>query len=933
MNKVLLITYTLALMIRIAIAIPFLHDWDGFVFSESAKNLLQGETPYQTVVKNSPEIYPDSDRPMTQQWYAYPPLPLLMFTVPVVIAQLAGSASSPEIVSLLIKIPFILGDLVAARLVYLYLRNKGSTKASLAEKLILFNPLIIWVSSAWGMFDIWIFNFIVLSLMSVETRRWKLAGLFFALSISIKLFPVFLLPLFAKLIWSETKINKERIYVLLSFFVSLIIINLPFFISSPQGFMQQNLLMHLARPAQGISIPALIDIYGHIYGFSTRVIVNVFSILMLLSLMIIYLYNFIVKVDTTRFIFLSSLTYISILLFNKVTNEQYFVVIVSFLLLYIFSNKEHSKSFIRTVKFNEIAATLGALVAAFFLGFHFVSFILPIYADSFFGLSTNQIVFQISKYFKLPLYAYPETVFTFYNFPVFITTLVLIPFYISALYILASYQIYQIKMISLKIHEIVSNFAVYKLELFQRRNVYFGCLTISLLLLAVLSLSTFVRYMNKEYSMLKPVTLLKSSDYAPLPPNPRIGTFYNVWWNNFSHNQTYPYDAWNLTTLTPADGYYTSKNSYFVKNIREMKEAGIDFAAVSYHLYDRNRYLTFTSYADQMGMYYAPLIEIGDALNYDEFRPTSNEGSKFLGFNLSLSSRKQVKSIIISSIVKTYDSPGHLKIDDKPVIFLYDSHWFFPSWDKESKEILARRIVSMHSDDKRNPFETISERWGKNIDSVDSIITYYPKDIIGFNDSTPQSEDFRKAFLDEYSNYWHAITKEVEKEVGPIYFVASYTPDRANWMEYAIHAEDFQNLKEFDAEFFYSPANTWSMYRFSKPEDKITVWIEQVGEQAKRADTRNAPLFVPVIPQYNDTKIRKSMGFTMPAKFDNVSLYDVTWLIASQYQADYFLITSWNEHFEGTAIEPSKENGKKYISETRKWVDTLKRNNLTLNQD
>src|SRR3989344_4575727 len=87
--------YGIALTIRLAFAVPFIHDWDGFVFSESAKNLLRGETPYQTVVKNNPEIYPDSDKPMVQMWYAYPPLPLLMFTSPLAITTILRIPLSP----------------------------------------------------------------------------------------------------------------------------------------------------------------------------------------------------------------------------------------------------------------------------------------------------------------------------------------------------------------------------------------------------------------------------------------------------------------------------------------------------------------------------------------------------------------------------------------------------------------------------------------------------------------------------------------------------------------------------------------------------------------------------------------------------------------------------------------------------------------------
>lgn len=95
MKKIILL-YLLAFLIRMVFAIPFVHDWDGYVFQKSAENLLKGETPYQTVVKNTPNIYPDSDTPMIQLWYAYPPLPLLMFTAPLGLSRLMGfTVSSP----------------------------------------------------------------------------------------------------------------------------------------------------------------------------------------------------------------------------------------------------------------------------------------------------------------------------------------------------------------------------------------------------------------------------------------------------------------------------------------------------------------------------------------------------------------------------------------------------------------------------------------------------------------------------------------------------------------------------------------------------------------------------------------------------------------------------------------------------------------------
>lgn len=72
-KKWYILVFAIAIIVRVLVAIPLIHNWDGFVFSESAKNMLQGITPYETVEKNDPTIYPDSDRPMLQQWYAYPP--------------------------------------------------------------------------------------------------------------------------------------------------------------------------------------------------------------------------------------------------------------------------------------------------------------------------------------------------------------------------------------------------------------------------------------------------------------------------------------------------------------------------------------------------------------------------------------------------------------------------------------------------------------------------------------------------------------------------------------------------------------------------------------------------------------------------------------------------------------------------------------------
>src|SRR5205807_6391 len=130
-----------------------------------------------------------------------------------------------------------------------------------------------------------------------------------------------------------------------------------------------------------------------------------------------------------------------------------------------------------------------------------------------------------------------------------------------------------------------------------------------------------------------------------------VGVFYYTWWNNPSHRKDVRDDSWLLTTSSPKVGYYTSKNSYFVQHIEEMKDAGIDFAAVSYHLYDRARYLTFGKYAEKLGLYYVPLIETGDAVSDVNLHGIDTKGNKMLEFAISDASRNAVEQYVLSSII------------------------------------------------------------------------------------------------------------------------------------------------------------------------------------------------------------------------------------------------------------------------------------------
>jgi len=456
---------------------------------------------------------------------------------------------------------------------------------------------------------------------------------------------------------------------------------------------------------------------------------------------------------------------------------------------------------------------------------------------------------------------------------------------------------------------------------------------IFLLIISIASLFSYKYLKTKD--AFNPIVLVSSIYKPTFSQNPRVGVFYNVWWNNPGHDSTVADDVWGKTTLTPLDGYYTSKNSYFVEHIKKMKDVGIDFAVVSYHLYDRERFLTFSQYADKLGLYYAPMVESNDALNGEEYRPMAPNGSEMLGYKINKVSANQMATEIISSIVDVKNNKGLLRIGNKPVIFVYDGHFYFPSWDKDSKLLLARYVYEKYQlINPANPFSAISTAWGQKILSLDDIVKYYPSDMQTFNNANKRTylksnDDFRQAFIALYTNYWKDIRKVVEEKVGPIYLISTYQTPLPIKEDAILQPSDLEALSVFDDEFYYSLSNTWSYWKDIKsPQDIMSIWANQETDQATRDKNNVNPAFLTVTPAYNDTKVRGILGFEIPPIINEKNTYDITWDDVIKNKADYVLIATWNEFFEGTAIQPSAEYGNSDLNLTKIWIDKFKRSIL-----
>ncbi len=94
-----------------------------------------------------------------------------------------------------LKMPLIMSDLIVGFVVYRIALEGGlSRKLALASaSQWLFNPLVVWVSSGWGMFDALPALFSVLSLYCVLVRRPTLAALCLVTAVALKLYAIVLI--------------------------------------------------------------------------------------------------------------------------------------------------------------------------------------------------------------------------------------------------------------------------------------------------------------------------------------------------------------------------------------------------------------------------------------------------------------------------------------------------------------------------------------------------------------------------------------------------------------------------------------------------------------------------------------------------------------------------------------------------------------------
>ena len=252
----------LGIGIRVALAFFSAHAGDQFTFAAIALGQVYGSGPYAI-----PNIYPPG-------WdlilggigrfdaYLIPPSQLLFPTaMNTAVFNVIGPWEPFYFVSPVFvfseKLVLIFFDCATGLLLYLLARN--GKIAGIDPRFVfafwMFNPLVLWESAVHGDYDVVPTFFVVLSLSFVQSRRPGWAGLSLGLSAILKLYALFIIPLFLILSLRARGSNRNgapsRSAWTAAFFLGLLLPPLAVFWSP--GLLQQYYVYAFTGPAVGVS--------------------------------------------------------------------------------------------------------------------------------------------------------------------------------------------------------------------------------------------------------------------------------------------------------------------------------------------------------------------------------------------------------------------------------------------------------------------------------------------------------------------------------------------------------------------------------------------------------------------------------------------------------------------------------------------------------
>ncbi len=867
--------YRTAALGYVVLAALFVHDWDGYVFATAVKGLWHGHTPYSVAGKDPWYGYLNvADEHV--QWYAYPPLPLLLMAAtywPSVLLPLPAFIDR-----VLLKAPMIAGTLLLAYVAGQWARRLDADPATVdkIERRFLANPFLILVGAVWGMTDTLLMALYLGGLLLAADGRRALGGALIGTSILVKPFPLLLLlPLAPYLIGRDGWKPTLRLAAWTGGTVAAVC--LPFAIASPRGFWRQAVGAHLARDPQGLTVWSL----WPLDQLSTTAISIASLAVMAAGLLLVGAAAVRLRGKGTTLV-LTLAAAIAVLVANRVVNEQYLVLVVAPMLVLDVAH--------RLDRFGHaMARWTSALFAAaiILVGFHFLTFIpADIATPLFWGYPTDLIAFQMRRFMPG---VWPA---------LFEAFAIAVPLTILALGVLA-YRLVRERLAASPLPPPSA-----------RRSL--GPTAAACLMLTILGLVPLLGSTNAQ-----------APAFEPAFEQPRVAAFHYLWWQNPAHDPDVLYGNWPIVSQHPELGYYTSTRGVARVHAQQMVANGIDTAIVSYHRGELERYRVFQEEASDAGLWVTPLIELNQVYDQADHDPVDETGAEVRGatYRLDDGTRHAIAAFVLD-LRDQLDEPSTLRLDGRPVVMFYDSYVSSMGFADEDRRNLAATLLDVVPiEELRAAFEDPDMPA-----TVDGVLRHHPTIRTGFYDPGSAAL-WRRAHLEEHKRFWVALRAELEAELGPLYLVSGDAlNERAGFDAGTVKA--LVGLEVFDASFIYSPSFTWGNQPKAPFNDTFALWEDRNHWLTSFARTAGAGSSFGIAPAYDDT-VNRPRGFVIPAfpfGEGGPSFYDLSWASARAEPPTLPAVATFNEFFEGSSIEPSAEYGDRFLRQTADERARLERN-------
>jgi hypothetical protein len=274
--------------------------------------------------------------------------------------------------NVLTKLPFILSDFGIALIVRrIATKYYGERAGIVSFALLFFNPMLIWVSSVWGMFDSIPAFFAILATYFVLTDRYSLCGISLAAGIGFKLYPFFFLVPMIYYAYSSTHSTRRLVVPTLTFGITSLTIFglvLPYLPWVLQSYLNESAIdptSHAVNP-YGLTYWSVAALTSFASTTEANISLILFTVLgvgtTIISLLILRANH------TPEALFFSQLLTTSSIFFSYLrVNEQWFVWLVPILVLLSVARRIEKK-YVLAISFLAIAYSwISSLIAAFFI--------------------------------------------------------------------------------------------------------------------------------------------------------------------------------------------------------------------------------------------------------------------------------------------------------------------------------------------------------------------------------------------------------------------------------------------------------------------------------------------------------------------------------------------------------------------------------------